>query len=192
MTDRPKAKQIQKQVKPPSYCDWAIGHPWHQPYHDKEYGFPVKSERKLFERLAMEIMQAGLSWETVLKKRKALNAAFDGFDATKVAAYGAKETKRLLNDTGIIRNRLKVAALIHNAGVIVAMRGEGGLAKWIVSQGERPKAEWVKLFKSRFKFMGGEIVGEFLMSIGILPGAHRQDCPVYKEIHKGKKYNGSQ
>lgn len=89
------------------YCAIAPNHPVHASYHDTEYGFPVADERVLFERLALEIMQAGLSWEIVLKKRQALNKAFDGFAVAKVAAYGEAEIARLLADNGIIRNRLK-------------------------------------------------------------------------------------
>src|SRR5690554_686766 len=95
------------------YCDLAPGHPWHGPYHDGEYGFPVTDETALFERLVLEINQAGLSWLTVLKKRAAFRRAFDNFDVDQVAAYGDMERTRLLNDAGIIRNRRKVDAAIH-------------------------------------------------------------------------------
>ena len=165
------------------YCDKAPGHAVHGSYHDTEYGFPVTDERVLFERLALEIMQAGLSWEIVLKKRAALNRAFDRFKIDKVAAYGAKDVKRLLADPGIIRNRLKIAAIIENARRIAALRGShGGFAAWLAAQPAMAKAGWVKLFKRTFTFTGGEITGEFLMSIGYLSGAHRTDCPVHKII----------
>jgi len=169
------------------YCDKAPGHPVHGDYHDKEYGFPVTEERVLFERLALEIMQAGLSWEIVLKKRKALNRAFHRFAVKKVAAYGAHDIRRLLADEGIIRNRLKIEAIIANAQQILEMRKtHKGFAKWIAAHHPLTKPEWVKLFKKTFKFTGGEIVGEFLMSIGYLPGAHNSGCQVYKIIHKQK------
>src|SRR3984885_12841343 len=96
------------------YCKIAPGHPVHHDYHAKEYGFPTADERVLFERMAMEIMQAGLSWEIVLKKRKGLNRAFDRFVVSKVAKYGAKDVKRLLGDENIIRNRLKIQAIVVN------------------------------------------------------------------------------
>jgi DNA-3-methyladenine glycosylase I len=167
------------------YCEFAPGHPVHGSYHDREYGFPAEDERVLFERLCLEIMQAGLSWEIVLKKRKALNKAFDGFRAAKVAAYGARDIKRLLADAGIIRNRLKIEAIISNAGVVIEMRkSHGGFAKWLSQHHPRGKKEWVKLFKQTFKFTGGEITGEFLMSLGYLPGAHWPGCPVYKKLGK--------
>ncbi len=166
-----------------TYCDAAPGHEFHGPYHDREYGFPVKDEAVLFERLCLEMFQAGLSWLTILKKRDGFNAAFAGFDVDTVAAYGARDRKRLLNDAGIVRNRLKIDAAIHNAQVIRGLReSHGGFAKWLDVHHPLEKAEWVKLFKQTFKFTGGEITGEFLMSTGYLPGAHVESCPVYARI----------
>ena len=165
------------------YCDSAPGHPWHGPYHDCEYGFPVADDRVLFERLSLEIFQAGLSWLTVLKKREALNMAFHGFDIAIVAAFGEADRRRLLADAAIIRNRLKIDSVIANARTILDLQHEtGSFAGWIAVHHPLPLPEWVCLFKSRFRFMGGEIVNEFLMSIGYLPGAHRSDCPVFLEI----------
>ena len=165
------------------YCDAAPGHPLHGPYHDREYGFPVTDESVLFERFVLEINQAGLSWELMLKKRANFHAAYEGYDLDRVAAYGARERTRLLADAGIIRNRLKVDAVIENARRVRALRdSHGGFAAWIEAQHPLPKDDWVKLFKKTFKFTGGEITGEFLMSIGYLPGAHRADCPVAIEI----------
>jgi DNA-3-methyladenine glycosylase I len=166
-----------------SYCDSAPGHPLHGPYHDKEYGFPLTGEAALFERQSLEIFQAGLSWLLVLKKRSATVDAFDGFDVDRVANYKAKDIKRLLNNEGIIRNRLKINSIIENAKRIQNIRETHNIfAEWIASHHPLPKSEWVKVCKKEFKFMGGEIVGEFLMSIGYLPNAHREDCPVYKEL----------
>ena len=168
-----------------SYCDFAPGHPLHGPYHDTEYGFPADDETVLFERLVLEINQAGLSWELMLKKRATLRAAYAGFAVDRVADFGAAEVARLLADPGIIRNRLKVAAGIHNAGVIRGLReSHGGFAAWIAAHHPRPKEDWVRLFKKTFRFTGGEIVGEFLMSLGYLSGAHRDDCPVHQRILK--------
>ncbi len=165
------------------YCDFAPGHPLHGPYHDREYGFPVADEAILFERLILEINQAGLSWELMLKKRAGFRAAFEDYDVNRVAAYGAAERARLLADAGIIRNRLKVDAAIENARRVQALRrSHGGFAAWLEAQHPRPKDDWVKLFKKTFKFTGGEITGEFLMSTGFLPGAHREDCPAYVRI----------
>ena len=166
-----------------SYCEAAPGHPWHGPYHDTAYGFPARDEAVLFERLVLEINQAGLSWLTILKKQAAFQAAYDGFEVDKVAAYGAAERSRLLADAAIIRNRLKVDAAIENAKRVRALRdSHGGFAAWLDAHHPRDKADWVKLFKATFKFTGGEITGEFLMSLGYLAGAHTPDCPVYAEI----------
>ena len=166
-----------------SYCEAAPGHPFHGPYHDREYGFPTRAERKLFERLVLEINQAGLSWLTVLRKRAAFFQAFDGFDVDRVASYGRHERARLLADAGIIRNRLKVEAAIENARRIAALRERnGGFARWLDANHPLDKAEWVKLFKQTFVFTGGEITGEFLISTGYLPGAHVERCPVYARI----------
>ena len=166
-----------------SYCDIAPGHPLHGPYHDREYGFPTRDETKLFERLVLEINQAGLSWLTVLRKRDAFCRAFDGFDVDRVAAYGGRERARLLADESIVRNRLKVEAAIENARRIAALReSHGGFARWLAANHPLDKAEWVKLFKRTFVFTGGEITGEFLMSIGYLPGAHDEHCPTYTRI----------
>jgi DNA-3-methyladenine glycosylase I len=168
-----------------SYCDAAPGHEWHGPYHDHEYGFPLHGDAELFERLVLEINQAGLSWLTILKKRDAFRQAYDGFDPAVVARYGAREKNRLMADAGIIRNRLKIEAAISNAGTILELSGShGSFERWLLAHHPRPKEEWVRLFKQTFRFTGGEIVGEFLMSTGFLPGAHRESCPVYKRILK--------
>jgi DNA-3-methyladenine glycosylase I len=166
-----------------SYCDIAPGHPYHGPYHDKEYGFPIRDDSKLFERLVLEINQAGLSWLTMLVKRENFRAAFDGFDIDRVAAYGRRERWRLLRDAGIIRNELKINAVIENARRIVALReNHRSFARWLDSHHPLAKDEWVKLFKKTFLFTGGEITGEFLISTGYLPGAHITTCPVYARI----------
>jgi len=167
------------------YCDFAIGDEIHGPYHDQEYGFPIDDESQLFERLLLEINQAGLNWELILKKREGFREAYDGFDVDRIAAYGEADRERLLGDARIIRNKLKVNAAIMNARVIQDLReSHGGFAGWLRAQHPLSKDEWVKLFKKTFKFTGGEITGEFLMSIGYLPCPHREDCPVYPEILK--------
>ena len=166
-----------------SYCDIAPGHPLHGPYHDTEYGFPLTDEAALLERMSLEIFQAGLSWLIILKKRPTIVTAFEGFDVDRVAAYGERERARLLADAGIIRNRRKVDAIIENARRTVGLReSAGGLAAWIASHHPLSKDEWVKAFRQTFVFMGGEVVGEFLMSFGYLAGAHREDCPAFAKI----------
>jgi DNA-3-methyladenine glycosylase I len=165
------------------YCDFAIGDEIHGPYHDREYGFPIEDETELFERLLLEINQAGLNWALILKKRDGFRAVYDGFDVDKVADYGEKDRARLLADARIIRNKLKINAAIVNAQIIREMRDSyGGFAHWLRAHHPLNKEEWVKLFKKTFKFTGGEITGEFLMSIGYLPSPHRESCPVYQEI----------
>lgn len=166
-----------------SYCDFAPDHPVHGPYHDNEYGFPLTDERALFERLVLEINQAGLSWLLILKRQESFRRAFDGFDVDRVAAYGEADRARLMGDAGIIRNRLKIAATIENARRIKALRDEfNSFAGWLDAHHPRAVEDWIKLFRKSFKFTGPEIVKEFLMSTGYLAGAHRPDCPVHGRI----------
>jgi DNA-3-methyladenine glycosylase I len=166
-----------------AYCALAPTHPIHGPYHNDEYGFPSDDEPVLFERLILEINQAGLSWLTILKKREAFRAAFAGFSVDRVAAFGPADLERLLGDAGIIRNRLKIEATIANARRVQELRDEhGSFVAWLTAHHPRPKEEWVRLFRKTFRFTGGEIVNEFLMSLGYLPGAHAPDCPVYHRI----------
>lgn len=169
-----------------SYCDIAIGHPFHGPYHDREYGFPIHDDNELFERLVLEINQAGLSWLTILKKREAFREAYAGFDIAKVARLSPE---KLLHHEGIIRNRLKINAAIENAK---RLRKLGSFAQWLEEHHPLTKDEWVKLFKKTFVFTGGEITGSFLMSIGYLPGAHEESCPVYrKALRAGARWRSA-
>lgn len=170
-----------------SYCTIAPSHPIHGPYHAAEYGFPITDEAALFERLVLEINQAGLSWETILKKRTNFRAAYDDFVVDRVAEYDATARARLLADPGIIRNRLKIDAAIANAQRIVALRAShGSFDAWLNQHHPMTKPEWIKLFKQTFNFTGGEITGEFLVSTGYLPGAHDESCPVYRKIARLK------
>ncbi len=171
-----------------TYCDFVQSLPLsdlHRIYHDTAYGFPMVSDDELFERLVLEINQAGLSWATILKKQQQFKRAFDGFSIFKVATYGERERKRLLSDAGIIRNRLKIDAAIYNANVILSIQKEFGSFKhWLDRHADFTKEEWVKLFKKTFHFTGGEIVNEFLMSTGYLPGAHYPGCPIYHKLSR--------
>ena len=173
-----------------SYCDFVqkvSGDNVHKRYHDEEYGFPIDDDNLLFARLVLEINQAGLSWETILKKKDNFFKAFDDFDIDKVARYTDKKKEKLMLDAGIIRNRLKIEAAIHNAQKIKIIQKESGSFKnWLDHHHPKTKDEWVKLFKLTFRFTGGEIVNEFLMSTGYLPSAHEESCPVYKKIIKAK------
>ena len=166
-----------------TYCQYVLEHPedeHNKHYHDTEYGFPLEDDNLLFERLILEINQAGLSWITILKKKENFHRAYDGFDIETVARYRESDRARLLSDAGIIRNKLKVNAAIENSRSILELRKEyGSFKSWLDAHHPRTKDEWVVLFKQNFKFVGGEIVNEFLMSTGYLPGAHDTDCPVY-------------
>lgn len=166
-----------------SYCLIAPGHEFHGPYHDRLYGFPTRDDDRLFERLVLEINQAGLSWLTILKKQDAFRAAFDGFAIDRVARFDARKRARLMENAGIIRNRLKIDAAVENAKRIrVLQKSHGSFAAWLDAHHPRTKDEWVKLFKKTFVFTGGEITGSFLLSTGYLPGAHQADCPVYSRV----------
>jgi DNA-3-methyladenine glycosylase I len=166
-----------------AYCRLAPGHPIHGLYHGAEYGFPSTGERVLFERLILEINQAGLSWLTILKKRSAFRAAFADFEVDRVAAFGPADVDRLLADSGIIRNRLKIEATIENARRIQGLRqSHGSFAGWLETHHPRSLEEWTRLFRQNFRFTGAQIVNEFLMSLGYLPGAHEADCPAYAQI----------
>jgi DNA-3-methyladenine glycosylase I len=162
----------------------------HKEYHDNHYGFPIENDDELFERLMFEINQAGLNWILILKKQHNFRKAFDNYEIDKVAKYDEKEFQRLMNDQGIIRNKLKINAAIENAKIIQKISKESGsFRKWLDTHSEKVSSleEWTKLFKKTFKFTGGEIVNEFLMSTGYLPGAHSPECPVYKRIKLLKK-----
>jgi DNA-3-methyladenine glycosylase I len=165
-----------------SYCEYLRDHPedsLNKRYHDNEYGFPLQDDAALLERLALEINQAGLSWTLILKRQENFHRAFDGFDVDKIAAYQEQDAARLLADAGIIRNRLKVNAVVENARRIQGLRAEFGSFKgWLDAHHPLSLEEWTRLFKKTFVFTGGEIVKEFLLSTGYLPGAHDPDCPV--------------
>ena len=169
-----------------TYCEYCSTHPedtFNKPYHDTQYGFPINDDNLLFERLVLEINQAGLSWITILKKADNFRKAYRDFDIDKIARFTEKDRARLLTDAGIIRNRLKVNAAIENAKRIQILRKEFGSFKgWLDAHHPLAKEEWTKLFKKTFVFTGGEIVNEFLMSTGYLPGAHDADCPIYQKV----------
>jgi DNA-3-methyladenine glycosylase I len=159
----------------------------HRIYHDNYYGFPIQDDNELFERLVLEINQAGLSWDTILKKQKNFKKAYKNFNIKMVAAFNTTDFERLMNDAGIIRNKLKINAAIENAKTILKIQNEfGSFKSWLDLNHPKSKEEWVKIFKTTFKFTGGEIVNEFLMSTGYLPGAHVESCAVYKNVLEAK------
>ncbi len=176
--------------QPKTYCDVVAGmdkNNVHRIYHDTAYGFPIHDDNELFGRLILEINQAGLSWTTILNKQDNFRKAYHKFDIIKISSYKDKDRNRLLNDAGIIRNRLKVDAAIHNAKVIRSLQKEyGSFRNWLDKNHPMTKLEWTKLFKKTFKFTGGEIVNEFLLSTGYLPGAHTEDCPIHKKVVRSK------
>ena len=169
-----------------TYCDYCNSHPedtFNKEYHDTQYGFPLTDDNLLFERLILEINQAGLSWITILKKADNFRKAYRKFDVAKVAKFTEKDSARLLADAGIIRNKLKVNAAIVNAQKIMELKKEYGSFKgWLDAHHPLTREEWTKLFRKTFVFTGGEIVNEFLMSTGYLQGAHVKSCPVYKKV----------
>ena len=169
-----------------SYCEYVKGLPKgnvHVVYHDKHYGKVIKKDDELFCRLVLEINQAGLSWDTILKKEVSFRKAYSNFDLKKVAKYGTKDTTRLMHDAGIIRNRLKISAAIHNAQIILEIIKEHkSFYAYIKQCNFQTAAEAVKVFKKRgFRFVGGEIMNEFLMSIGELKSPHHPTCKHYKK-----------
>jgi DNA-3-methyladenine glycosylase I len=174
---------------------WAATDPLLRVYYDTEWGMPVRDERGMFERLSLEAFQSGLSWATILRKREAFRAAFEGFDPEVVAAYGEDDVARLLADSGIVRNRAKVLATIGNAGATLDLRGEGGLADFIWSfrpdRTPRPRtlaevpttspesAALAKALRRKgFTFVGPTTMFALMEAVGIvdthLLGSHRR------------------
>jgi DNA-3-methyladenine glycosylase I len=174
--------------KTSSYCEYVNTlekENLHKIYHDSQYGFPILSDNELFGRLILEINQAGLSWTTILKKQNNFRQSFSNFNIKQIANYGEKEINILLNNPGIVRNKLKINAVIFNANRILEIQKNHGLfSKWLDNNLTTEIDEWVKLFKQNFKFTGGEITKEFLFSTGYLKGAHIETCPIYKKLNK--------
>ena len=171
-----------------SYCEYCKQEKTkevHVVYHDNWYGFPIDDDNQLFGRFIMEINQAGLSWETILNKENNFKMAYSNFNIETIAQYDDAERERLLSDAGIIRNKLKVNAAIYNAQQIMQIKEEfGSFKQWLDKKHPLSLEEWTKLFKLTFKFVGGEIVNEFLMSTGYLSGAHDENCPIFAKIAK--------
>lgn len=182
-------------------CAWAGELPIYVEYHDREWGRPVHDDRKLFEMLVLEGMQAGLSWITVLKKREAFRAAFDGFDPAKVARYGDAKIEALLANQGIIRNRLKVNAAVTNARAFLAVQAAHGSFDrflWSYVGGTPIQNHWETmaeipartplsdqisrdLKKLGFKFVGSTIVYAFMQAVGMV-NDHVTGCFAYQEL----------
>ena len=170
--------------KPSSYCEYVKNLPEdniHRVYHDTQYGFKIDSDNELFGRLILEINQAGLSWTTILNKQDNFRTAFSNFDIKRIADYGKSDISRLLANSGIIRNKLKINAVIFNARKIVELQKKyGSFKSWlkIKNDSNLSLTNWVALFKENFKFTGNEITKEFLTSTGYIKGAHIETCPI--------------
>jgi len=162
-------------------CAWA-NNEWNIPYHDTEWGVPVHEDRTLFEFLILEGAQAGLSWDTVLKKRAHYRRVFDNFDAKAIAAYGSEKIEQLLADPGIIRNRLKIAAAIQNAQAFLAVQKEFGSFDAYIWQFKSDAMMSKDLKKRGFKFVGPTICYAFMQATGMI-NDHTVDCFRYVELN---------
>ena len=157
-------------------CSWAVNDPLLIAYHDDEWGVALEGDDELFERMTLEIFQAGLSWLLILRKREAFVEAFDGFSIERVAAFTDSDVARLLKKEGIIRNRLKIESTIENARRLGKLVGEYGSFAAYIDGLDGGLEELTREFKRRFRFMGPKIVESFLQSIGKLDGAHEPGC----------------
>jgi DNA-3-methyladenine glycosylase I len=157
-------------------CAWPRN-PLAVAYHDKEWGVPVRNDRKLFECLTLEGAQAGLSWDTILAKRENYRRAFDGFDVHKVAAYGARERRRLLADAGIVRHAGKIDATIANARCVVEVQKEfGTFSKYLWGFAAQGAAALSRDLRKRgFRFVGPTTVYAFMQAVGMV-NDHEQGC----------------
>ncbi len=182
-------------------CSWAGGGPLMLAYHDKEWGLPVHDDRTLFEFLTLEGAQAGLSWETILKKRENYRGAFDNFDSERIARYDERDVERLLADAGIVRNRLKVAATVNNAQRFLEVREEFGSFEEYIwrfvggrpiknsfralsempAKTEESEAMSKELLRRGFKFVGSTICYAFMQAVGMV-NDHTVDCFRYDEV----------
>jgi DNA-3-methyladenine glycosylase I len=182
-------------------CNWATSDPLYIDYHDKEWGVPVHDDRVLFEFLILEGAQAGLSWITILKKRENYRKAFDNFDPEKIARYSEKKVEKLLNNEGIIRNKLKINAAIQNAKSFLKIQKESGsfdkyiwqfvnyeprVNKWKTLKNVPAKTLESDLMskdlkKTGFKFVGSTICYAFMQAVGMV-NDHTEDCFRYKEL----------
>lgn len=182
-------------------CEWDTNDPLMTAYHDKEWGVPVHDDRKLFEFLLLDSFQAGLSWSTILKKRENFRKAFEGFDQKKISKYGNRKIKRLLNDAGIVRNRLKIAATISNAQKFLELQKEFGtfdkyVWKFVGGKGIKNKFGSLSQIPSKtkesdtlsadlqkrgFRFVGSTIIYAFMQGAGLV-NDHSPNCFRYNQL----------
>jgi len=195
---------MEKKPKTLTRCAWVNSDPLYIAYHDTEWGVPVFDDRKLFEFLVLEGAQAGLSWLTVLKKRENYRAAFEGFDPAKVAGFNEKKIESLLNDPGIIRNKLKVRSAVTNAAAFLKVQEEfGSFAEysWRITGGKpinnrfksikevpakTPESDALSkdLKKRGFKFVGSTIIYAHMQAVGMV-NDHIVDCFRWGEVERG-------
>jgi DNA-3-methyladenine glycosylase I len=165
-------------------CRWCGSDPLLIRYHDEEWGNYARDDREYqyFEKMALEIFQAGLSWRTILHKREHFREAFDGFDVDMIAKYDEAKITQLLGNQGIVRNRMKIEAVIYNAREIIRLRQQyGSFAKYLAQLDTENVAEVYKEFKRRFRFMGPTVTESFLQTVGKMPVAHEPQCWLYRE-----------
>ncbi|WP_271680380.1 DNA-3-methyladenine glycosylase I [Thermomonas mangrovi] len=197
-----------RDAQPLQRCFWSDGSPLYDGYHDREWGWPVVDDIRLFEKISLEGFQAGLSWITILKKREAFRAGFDGFDFCKVAAYTEADVQRLLGDAGIVRHRGKIEAVIHNAGRAIELQREfGSLARYFwgyeVDVSKRPKRLTVEVLRSfttapeaialskdlkkrGWKFVGPTTMYAFMQAMGLV-NDHQHDCHVRAAVEDARR-----
>jgi DNA-3-methyladenine glycosylase I len=168
-------------------CAWGNADDAYRDYHDTEWGRPVTDERGLYERLCLELLQSGLSWALILRKRDGIRDAFAGFDPDVVAGFGPPEVERLLQDARVIRNRRKLEAIVQNAQATVSMREESSLPQRIWSFRERPDSkELAKELKKRgFVFVGPTTVYSTMQAVGIV-NDHVRGCFVRDEVETAR------
>ena len=182
-------------------CDWANTHPFLTDYHDREWGVPLHDENRVFEMFSLDCFQAGLSWLTILKKREAFLQAFDSFNIDRVATFTHQKIGELLVNQGIIRNRLKIPAVIHNAFLAQEIRKEFGTFShyiWSFSEGKVIRNSWENqrdipassavsdkmsrdMISRGFKFAGSTICYAFMQSIGMV-NDHLVSCFRYEKL----------
>ena len=197
-----------RDAQPLQRCFWSDGSPLYDAYHDREWGWPVVDDIRLFEKISLEGFQAGLSWITILKKREAFRAGFDGFDVRKVAAYTEADVQRLLGDAGIVRHRGKIEAVIHNAGRAIELQREfGSLARYFwgyeIDVSKRPKRLTVEVLRSfttapeaialstdlkkrGWKFVGPTTMYAFMQAMGLV-NDHQHDCHVRAAVEDARR-----
>jgi DNA-3-methyladenine glycosylase I len=182
-------------------CEWCSVTPEFFPYHDKEWGFPVKDDQRLFEKICLESFQSGLSWRTILAKRENFRKAFNNFDFNEVARYNEKDIQRLLNNEGIVRHRGKIEAVINNAKKAREMvKQEGSLASFFWSyepEGKQPAAQSIstspesvalskELKKRGWKFVGPTTAFAFMQAMGLV-NDHVKRCDIHAKVEAARK-----